>query len=255
MRLPFVREVHKEYDTAMSRHVLLNNHEHRDLRIITKRSAAYGDDVMSAVTFPTEFRHLQAHYPIFFQKHPTTGEFQPLAVFGFRQGENLFLDGKGWDATYVPLTVERQPFLIGRQQAGGDPKMVIHIDLDSPRVSLSEGEPMFLGHGGPSEYLARINSILGAIHQGMESNRPFIDALLANELLESFTLDIELADRTEFRMAGYYTIHEEKLDGLGGDALALLNRDGWLKAIYMVVASLSNIRNLIERKNALGKQP
>jgi hypothetical protein len=40
MRLPFVREVHNEYDTAMSRHVLLNNHEHRDLRIITQRSAA-----------------------------------------------------------------------------------------------------------------------------------------------------------------------------------------------------------------------
>jgi hypothetical protein len=205
---------------------------------------------MSAVTFPGEFRHLQAHYPIFFQKHPQTGEFQPLAVFGFRQGENLFLEDEGWDATYVPLTIERQPFLIGRQQAGGDPTMVIHIDMDSPRISSSEGEPLFLGHGGPSEYLARVNSILGAIHQGMESNRAFIGALLANGLLESFTLDIELAAGTEFRVAGFYTIHEERLDGLDGEVLAALNRDGWLKAVYMAVASLSNIRALVERKNA-----
>lgn len=244
----------EDYDTAMPRHVLLNSNDHKDLRIITKRAAALGDDVMSAVTFPGEFRHLQAHYPIFFQKHPQTGEFQPLAMFGFRQGENLFLDDDGWDATYVPLTVERQPFLIGRQQAGGDRKMVINIDMDSPRVSSSEGEPVFLGHGGPSEYLARINSILGAIHQGMESNRPFIEALLANELLESFTLDVELEDGTKFRVAGFYTIHEEKLDGLGGEALAALNRDGWLKAVYMAVASLSNIRNLIERKNAVPRR-
>jgi len=248
-----VQDTREEYDTAMARHVLLNSNQHRDLRIITTRSAALGDDVMSAVTFPTEFRHLQAHYPIFFQKHPQTGEFQPFAMFGFRQGENLFLGEDGWDATYLPLTVERQPFLIGRQQAGGDRKMVIHIDMDSPRISATEGEPVFLGHGGPSDYLARINSILGAIHQGMESNRPFVESLLANELLESFTLDIELEGGTEFRMAGYYTIHEEKLDALGGDALAALNGDGWLKAVYMAVASLSNIRNLIERKNARAK--
>lgn len=246
-----MRDTREDYDTSMPRHVLLNSNEHGDLRIITKRSAALGDDVMSAVTFPGEFRHLQAHYPIFFQKHPQTGEFQPFAVFGFRQGENLFLDDDGWDATYVPLTIERQPFLIGRSQAGGDAPMVIHIDMDSPRISSSEGEPVFLGHGGPSEYLTRINSILGAIHQGMESNRPFIAALLANELLESFTLDIALEGGKEFRVAGYYTIHEERLDGLGGEALAALNRDGWLKAIYMAVASLSNIRALVERKKSL----
>lgn len=241
--------VAREYHRHMPRHVLLNPEEHRDLRIITSRSAQLGDDVMSTVTFPTEFRHLQAHYPIFFQKHPQTGEFQPVAMFGFRQEENLFLDERGWEATYVPLTIERQPFLIGRRQAGSEQKMVIHVDLDSPRVSRSDGEAVFLEHGGPSEYLSRVNSMLGAIHQGMESNRPFVAALLANELLESFTLDIELADRTEFRLAGYYTIHEEKLDALGGEALAALNGPGWLKAIYMAVASLSNIRDLVERKN------
>ena len=238
-----------DYDYRMPRHILLNSSEHGDLRIVTQRSAAYGDAVMSAVTFPTEFRHLQAHYPIFFQKHPRTGEFQPVALFGFRQGENLFLDERGWDASYVPLTIERQPFLIGRQQATGGQKMVIHVDMDSPRVGRDEGEPVFLAHGGPSEYLVRVNSMLGAVHQGMESNRAFIPALLANDLLESFTLDIELDDGSELRMAGFYTIHEEKLDALGGDALAALNRPGWLKAIYMAVASLSNIRDLIVRKN------
>ena len=52
----------------MTNSVLLNNIDHKDLRVITTRSAAYGDDVMFALTFPAEFRNVQAHYPIVFRK-------------------------------------------------------------------------------------------------------------------------------------------------------------------------------------------
>jgi hypothetical protein len=72
--------------------------------------------------------------------------------------------------------------------------------------------------------------------------------LLEHDLLEPFTLDVELDDGAEFRLAGYYTVHEERLDALGAPALSALNGCGYLKAIYMVVASLSHIRDLIERK-------
>ena len=70
----------------------------------------------------------------------------------------------------------------------------MHVDLDSPRVSLTEGEPAFLPHGGITEYLERINSILFTIHEGLQSNVGFVDALLKHELLESFVFDIELDD-------------------------------------------------------------
>ena len=105
----------------MAKHVLLNNVEHGDLRVITRRSAQYGDDVMCALTFPAEFRSVQAHYPIFFRKAADSGQFQPFAMFGLRDKENLFLDDQGWDATYIPMTIERQPFLIGIQPAAVGP--------------------------------------------------------------------------------------------------------------------------------------
>ena len=237
----------------MTKHVLLNNVEHKDLRVITRRSAQYGDDVMSALTFPAEFRSVQAHYPIFFRKDAESGRFQPFAIFGLREGENLFLDDRGWDATYIPMTVERQPFLIGFQPgpagAAGERQMVVHVDLDSPRISRTEGERVFLEYGGVSEYLQRINSVLGAIHAGIEGTTPFVDALLALELLESFALDMRLADGTEHRVAGFYTINEERLAALDGGQLEGLNRKGYLLPVFMVIASLSNIRSLIERKN------
>jgi hypothetical protein len=230
----------------MARGVLLNNVDHRDLRVITARSAAYGDDVMSALTFPAEFRSVQAHYPIVFRK-AADGKFQPLALFGFRERQNLFLGPQGWEASYVPLTIERQPFLIGT----GHSQLLVHVDLDSPRISRTAGEPLFREHGGTSEFLERMNSVLLAIHEGLERTPAFMHALQEHNLLESFVLDVQLDDRSQNRLAGFYTIHEERLAALDGTALDVLNRAGHLQAIYMAVASLSNFRALIERQNRL----
>ncbi len=227
----------------MTRPVLLNNVDHKDLRVITRRGAEFGDQVMCALTFPAEFASIQAHYPIVFSKLADGSGFQPLALFGFREGQNLFLQGEHWDATYLPLTVERQPFLIG---ASGD-ELNVHVDLDSPRLSHSEGQPVFLLHGGTSEYLERVSGMLLAVHHGIQQTSAFIDALLAHALLESFVLDVSLAEGAQSRLAGFYTINEEKLAALAGDALGSLSRAGHLRAIYMAVASLANFRILIER--------
>ena len=150
----------------MVKPVLLNNVDHEDLRVVTTRSAEFGDNVMFALTYPGEFRNLQSSYPIVFRKDTDTGEFQPIALFGFEEQENLFLDDDGWDAVYIPLSVERQPFLIGFQgppAGGGERELVIHVDMDSPRISDTDGERVFLEHGGLTEYLQRVNSVLRAI--------------------------------------------------------------------------------------------
>jgi hypothetical protein len=224
--------------------VLLNNVQHKDLRVITQRGAQYGDNIMFALTFPSEFRNLQAHYPIVFRKTDDGAGFEAIALFGLQEGENLFLEGERWDAE-VPLLVERQPFLIGRK---GE-ELMVHVDLDSPRVSQSEGEPVFLPHGGASDYLDRMNSSLLTIHQGLEAAAPFVAALKEYDLLESFVLDVTLNDGSQGRLSGFYAIQEDRLAALEPEALGRLHRAGYLQAIFMVVASLSNFRSLIERKN------
>ena len=230
----------------MTKSVLLNNVDHKDLRVITARGAQHGDAVMTAATFPAEFRSVQAHYPIVFHK-TNEGQFQPLALFGFQQGQNLFLSAQGWDATYVPLLIERQPFLIG----AGQGQLMIHIDVDHPRVSRSEGERLFREHGGPTEFLERMNSVLLTIHHGLEQTPPFIRALLEHDLLESFVFDVQSRDGSQQRLAGFYTIHEERLGRLAGETLEGLSKAGHLQAAYMAIASLSHFRGLIERQNRL----
>lgn len=237
----------------MTRTVLLNNVDHADLRVSTRRGAHWGDAVMLAHTFAGEFRNLQAHYPLVFQKS-ADGRLHPVALLGLQEGQNLFLDAggaEGWDAAYVPLAVQRQPFYIG---VDGD-ELMVHVDLDSPRLGSADGEPLFLPHGGSSPVLQQATSVLLAIHEGLQANTAFVDALLAHGLLESFVLDVDHADGSQGRLAGYYTIHEERLAALQGPALQQLHQAGHLQAVYMAVASLSNFRVLIERQQRWHPRP
>ena len=234
----------------MSNHVLLNNVDHKDLKIITDRSAALGDNVMYSFTFPFEFRNIQAHYPIFFQADASGERYFPVAMLGLQHDENLFLSAEGWDAGYIPIAIERQPFLIGFDSAADDAQAVVHVDMDSPRVSETEGQPLFLEHGGNAPYLTRVAEILDALHHGDQQNGPFVQALKDHDLLESFTLDMELQDGSKNRLAGFFTINEDKLAMLDGEALRGLHQEGHLQAIYMVLASHSHMRDLIMRKNA-----
>ena len=239
----------------MAKFELLNNVDHNDMRVKTHRSAELGDNLWYVPTFPAEFRNIQRYYPIFFMKNPDTGKFQAVAVFGFEEGGNLFLDEDGWNAGYIPLSIMRQPFLIGvqhaQQESESGTQLVVSVDMESPRVSTTDGERVFLEHGGNSEYIEQVTSILKVIHEGFERSTSFADMLLGMDLLESFVLDVELDDGSTHYLSGFYTINETSLAELEGKDLVVLNNNGYLEAIYMVIASMANIPDLVEMKNSL----
>ena len=238
----------------MSKYLLLSQSAHADLKVITDRGAAYGDNLMHVMTFPLEFRDIQSSYPIFFAKDSETGQFYPLALLGFQQEENLYLQGDRWDASYIPLMIERHPFLIGFQQSSdtenGEKTPVVSINIESPRISETQGEALFADSGEPSEYLRKSMQNLQTIHQGHEQNQLFVAALLENDLLEGFNLNITLKDGSNNRLEGFYTINEEKLAALEAEALSKLHEQGFLQAIYMAVASFARVTDLIGKKNA-----
>jgi len=236
----------------MSNFVLLNNIEHKNLRVIRAHSAEYGDNEMSAVVFPQEFRAVQNEYPIFFQKNSETGKFYAIALFGLRQQENLFLTEFGWDAHYVPASVKRGPFVIGVQppKPGDDPtkpNLMVYIDTASPRLSETAGDAVFLPQGGYSAYLESIVDLLDYIKYGSDLSEGFIVALLEYDLLELVSVEIVLKNGEQNNLTGMYTLNEDKLKGLGASALAALHSKGYLEFIYMSLASQANVAKLITR--------
>jgi len=231
---------------------MLNNVTHRDLRVITRYGAQFGDEVGTVLTFPTEYADVQREYPIFFRKDPTSGEYHSVALLGFAKSENLFLEQGRWLADYVPGIVVRGPFLIGfqEQDVGGELRQepMIHVDMDHPRVSQTEGEPVFLPKGGNSPYLDHIAQVLRGIHAGLETSKAMFAAFSALDLIGPVSLDVKLSVEEGYSVVGLHTIDQRKLAALDGASLERLNRAGFLQGAFLVIASMGNVKKLMAMK-------
>jgi len=238
----------------MANHQLLDNVTHKDTKVNRAFHPQFGDNDSYAQVFVQELRLAQVDYPIFFRKNSQTDQFEMIAMFGFTEQENLFLDVAGWHASYVPMSIRRRPFLIGFQEQliDGVPQenVVVHIDMDSPRVSATTGEPIFLPQGGQSDYLVEMSEVLGGVHNGHSDNAQFIDELNALSLIESVAIKVELDDGSKNELQSIYTINEEAFLALDNLDFLSLNSKGYVEAIYMILASTGNLSHLIKRKNA-----
>ena len=235
----------------MPNHVMLDNVNHKNLKINPQRSADLGDAVRVAKVIPNELRLLSCEYGMFFSKDVNTGKYLLIAILGFDEGENLYLSQEGWSASNIPMDIQRQPFLVGETEREGDREPVVFVDLDSKRISETDGEPVFLELGGVSPYLEKMTSILMEMTTGASHTESLVNSLLELDLLEPVQLDVEFADGQKRNFSGLYTIHEENLRGLSSDALDALHKQGFLDYCYYLMASHGNMAKLIKKKNDL----
>jgi len=239
-----------------SEYAVLDSKNHRHTRIITASGAEYGDDVCMVTVVPREFRNLVAHYPIFINRDSSINEYSLCALFGFEEGENLFLNDNEWSAGYIPLHIQRRPFVVRMQHdAGGDGngkesgQVLILIDMKSRRVQQDQGEPLFVGPGEPSKYLTNINSILSELVHGTRAGQAFLATLDKYELIQPVGIDIDLANGKSTRLSGLYIVSQEKEKALSKTALSELHANGYLELIYLMRASHAHISTLIHLKN------
>jgi hypothetical protein len=229
--------------------VLLNNVDHADLRVVATHGVAFGDGVNQTLLLPTEFEAAQREYPILIRKDAADA-YQAVALLGLVRDENLFLDETGWNARYIPAVQRRGPFSIAlqRDERGGEPRPMIHVDLDHPRIS-AEGEPLFLSAGGNSPYLQSVSQTLGQIHDGLEIAGPMFAAFEQYGLIEAIDIEIKLDDNTSYAVPDVYSIAPDRLNALSGEALERLHQSGLLRAAQWIISSMGNIEDLIARKN------
>jgi len=229
--------------------VLLNNVDHADLRVIAGHGAAFGDAINQTLILPTEFEAAQREYPILIRKD-AAGAYQAVVLLGLDRDENLFLDETGWNARYVPAVQRRGPFSIALQRdgVGGEPRPMIHVDLDHPRVSRDDGERLFLPAGGNAPYLQSVSRALGQIHDGLEIAGPMFAFFDELGLIEPIDVEIKLDDGTSYALPDVFTLAPDRLAAVTGGPLEKLHQSGLLRAAHWIIASLGNIEDLVARK-------
>ncbi|KAF1686061.1 peptide ABC transporter permease [Pseudoxanthomonas broegbernensis] len=236
----------------MARYELLNNIAHKDLRVSTRFGEEFGDNIGVVQVFPTEFAELQREYPIFFRE-VAEGGFETVALLGFDQRENLFVQDGGWHAAYLPGAIARGPFLIGFQEQMVDGQLrnepVIHVDLEHPRVARDQdGHPVFLAQGGNSPYLERVIAVLRGINDGVQACKAMVAAFQALDLIQPMQMEVRFDEAHAVNLTGLHGIDRERLAALDAPSLHGLHRSGWLEGAYLVSASLYNMRRLIAEK-------
>lgn len=235
----------------MSNFAILNNVNHKDLKVDTKKSAAYGDNQMCVSLTLSELRDAQRDFPIVFHFDKASESYYPMAVLGFEKEENLFLSEAGWDNVFIPAMIEKGPFRIGRQEkSNGEEDLVISVDLDDPRVKESDGEPLFLPHGGNTDYTNHVAGVLNRLTSDRDATMAFCKQLAGLDLLKPLSLEFEVGNGEGIRLSGFYVIDEEKLTKLDPESLSALAKNGFLHGAYFTLSSLSNFGRLIERKKA-----
>lgn len=236
----------------MARYELLNNITHKDLRVVTRFGREFGDEIGMVAAFPTEFAELQREYPIFFRREREGGPWQAVALLGFDRSENLFLQDERWNAAYLPGAIAKGPFLIGFQEQRIDGELrrepVIHVDLDHPRISRTDGEPVFMAHGGNSTYLEHVAAVLRGIRDGVEAGEAMFAAFDALGLIQPMKLDLQLDEHHRVSLAGLHGIDRERLAALDAGSLHGLHRAGYLEGAFLQLASLHNLRRLMAEK-------
>lgn len=231
--------------------VLLNNIDHQDLRLNTRGGREFGDGVNQVLVFPTEFEPAQREFPIIFRPY-SDGRLRPVALLGLDRDENLFLGPDGeWQSDHVPALLQSGPFAIAASSShSGDGDLQVLIDPDHPRISLTEGAPLFLEHGGNSPALDKLLGVLRAAYMGHRLLDPLIEALNKAGLLRPFDLQLRVGPDCAYAISDAQTIDRERLAGLTGEELATLHRIGFLQSAFMIAASLGNLQRLVDRKSA-----
>jgi hypothetical protein len=191
----------------------------------------------------TELLSSGANYPIFLTKNDQTGEFVCIALLGFTENENLYLHQGEWQASHIPLTIERQPFHINQENKG------VYIDIDSPWVDKKQGELIFLENGELSPYMETVMENLSKIHTGTKETQAFINTLSENDLIESMELRITFDDESSEKLNGLYTINRQKLATLPSEQLIKLHQSGILEGAYIMLNSVEHVKSLVSRKN------
>ncbi|MDI7774031.1 SapC family protein [Asticcacaulis sp. EMRT-3] len=238
----------------MGQHVLLNNVDHHDLRLITRHGASFGDNINQVLVFPSEYDEIQRHYPIFFRR-TESGGFKSVALLGFDKDENLFLDEDRWDALYVPAMQRISPFLIGQptpaegEELPADAEAMILVDPEHPRISTSEGESLFLPHGGQAPNLVHVTQLLQQVYMGEQISPAMFAAFYEAGLLAPVEIEVQIDDTTSYVLNDLLTISREALRDLSAQSLKSLNEKGFLALAFIVVSSMANMSHLITRKN------
>ena len=222
----------------------LNKDQHRRLSFKKFDRMDFAAHAQSVLLTGSEYAEACKEYPIVFIKAPDN-TLMSVALLGFRQGENLFINANGkWNASYIPAYVRRYPFVFSEV---GTEQLVVCIDEECSGLnSAGEGELLFDEQGAASPFVNSMIQFMQDYQTDFNRTRAFTEHLQKLDLMKESSAKITLENGEDFLINGIWMVDETALTALSDENLLLLARNGELGRIYAHLISLSNLKNFAE---------
>lgn len=230
---------------------LLDPANHRHLRVGALADFSITKGMHGAFITATEMPQAALEFPIVFIQ---SGELDaagratisPIVLLGLSQGENLFVDGTRWDARYIPAFIRRYPFLTAHLRNAGATGVM--IDRAWSGFSETEGEMLFEPDDKPAPALQRAMEFLQMFESEAQRTRAFCARLVELDLLKEMKADATLPGGATLSVDGFHVVDEDKLHKLADAVVLETHRNGMAMLLHMHLASLVNMRQMVERK-------
>ena len=172
--------------------------------------------------------------------------FVPMAVLGFKPGQNLFVTPDGrWMAPYVPAAIRCYPFHLAQSEGG---EKVLCVDTDSGLIG-EAGEP-FLHDGEPTQAVRDVITHLTQTEQSRGVTVKACAVLQAHKLIVPWQISVQ-GDQGKQQIEGLFKIDEAALNQLPGAALQELMQSGAMALAYCQMLSTQHLQKLGELSHAL----
>ncbi|HTR00977.1 MAG TPA: SapC family protein [Candidatus Acidoferrum sp.] len=230
----------------------VDNKRHGKLKIKLNVDQAQARDQNLVSVVLTELNACASNFAVVFIEVPESENkrIRPVAVLGLRPGENVYYNEAGWDTTYIPLMVQRYPFIVGFDDRVEDPnQLATCLIRNSPMVVEADGIAMFTETGEETDFLKSRHQILGEIFEGERAMDDFMQRVHKYDLLTPLEIILQAKNGEMRKVTGMYTISMQKLKELGPQVTQELIDVEFLPACYLILGSLFQLHRLMQLRN------
>ena len=218
-------------------------HQHFKLDEDEKFSYAQGRHIIPVEI--NEFASAAVSLPIVFVKDSGTGQFRACVLTGFKPGQNLVCNDKGWQVGYIPQDLYNYP-LTAVKSGSGSEDFVIAVESDSPLFTEQSGRALFSGTTA-TDYLHRRAQSAIRLAKNSALTQQFIATLIKLELLVAKTLSLTPEHAEPYELKGFYVINEQRLAQLEDEQWLSLRKGNYILAVSAVLMSMNQIPLLLAR--------
>ena len=183
-----------------------------------------------------EFVTAGVYYPIIFSEGP---EPMPMAVLGYKPGENVFVDAEGrWaPGVYVPWYVRCYPFAI---LDGREPDSFFAcLDAEGAGIGPLIGDPI-LENGEITPVISEVLRFCHGYNRAIKETRELGKLLQSSGLLTQHEATVGLGgDRKPARITGFFAVDGKKFNELSDKTFLAWRKKGLLTAVFQHLQSLS----------------